>query len=176
MTLKTSPFQIEIPRRAACCAQGGEPFQKGCEYYSTLVEGADEGQYERRDYCLKCAVEMLKENAFENVRSLWKSAIPPQKVPSDLPKQREAQALVLLKEALSNHGADAYAEAFVLALYLARRRRIFLRQEITLQDGKNGLIYEVAETEEMLCIPKIALSDLQVEKIQSELAKKFSNK
>lgn len=174
MSLKTPPFQIEIPRRAACCCHGGEPLLKGCEYYSTLVEGTHEGTYERRDYCLKCATQLIKEKAFENVRSLWKSAIPPQKEPSDLPKQREAQALILLKEALAGNDRASYAEAFVLALYLARRRRIFLRQEMRRADGQTTLFYEVADSEEMLCIPKIALSDLQVEIVQSELAKKFS--
>lgn len=172
MSLKT-PFQIVIPRRGALCTHGGEPFTKGCEYYSVLVDAAEEGVFERRDYCLACAAKLLSENAFKGVRSLWKSAIPPQKLPSDLPKQREAQALIFLKEALSGNESGSYEEAFILSLYLARRRRLYQRQEIRLADGKEAILYEVPETEEMLCVRKLPLSELQIDKLQVELAKKF---
>lgn len=165
-----SPFQIEIPRRAPQCIQCQAHFQKGEEYYSTVVSTHGQEGIERRDYCTKCASHLTKEKG----NSFWKSAIPPQKVPSDLPKKKEERALLLLKEAIASNDPQRYPEAFVLALFLARRRVIYQRQEMAFAKGVQGIIYEVAETEEMVCVPKIALSDLQVGKIQQELARKFA--
>ena len=103
----------------------------------------------------------------------WKATVPFRKEPSELPKQRDARALHLLKEnILCNHLED-YSETFVLSLYLARRRRITFRRDMLLPDGKQGALYEVADTEEMLLVPKVLLSDLQVENLQLTLAKKF---
>lgn len=176
-TQSKSPFQVEIPRRAPNCTHCEGPFVKGEEYYSMILDGVAEGTFERRDYCMKCAGELLKTDEFRPHAgkgiSLWKSAIPPQKEPSDLPKQRDARALVLLKEALAANNPALDAEAFVLALYLARRRRIYQRQEIKLPSGKEAIIFEVAHTEEMLGVPKFELSLLQVETVQAALAAKL---
>lgn len=165
-------FQIEIPKRASCCSKGAETFLPGAEYFSVLVKSSDE-VYERQDYCIAC----WDKNPDVSKASSWKSSVPLKKEGSELPKQRDARAFYLLKDAISSpYSDDSIAEAFVLALYLARRRLIYLRQEIQ-QEGKLPMcIYEVAETEEMICVPKISISDLQVEKIQVELAKKFNAK
>jgi len=168
-------FQLEIPRRANVCITGGEPLVSGSECYSILLEGAEEGTYERRDYCAACGAQQTKLHALSSVVSQWKSIIPVQKVVSDLPKQREVQALELLKETLQLNEDGAQSEAFVLALYLTRRRKIILRQEIK-RESKKFLLYEIAESGDMLCVPKIALSELQVEAVQEKLAKKFKAK
>lgn len=168
-----SPFQIEIPKRSNVCHQGKEPLLPGAEIYSTLKEGTIEGTYERQDFCLTCWKQLAKENSHHEVCSSWRSKIPLKKEASDLPKQRDARALCLLKEALKSNEPDDQAEAFVLTLYLARRRLLYFRQDLVLEDGQPASVCEVAETEEMLCIRKIALSHLQVEKIQQQLAKKF---
>jgi len=166
-------YQIEIPKRAATCFKGGESFAQGVEYYSALVRGEHDDTYHRQDYCLDCWEKIQIQSKLPG--SCWKSAVPIKKETSELPKKRDARALMLLKEVLKDQDTShKMAEAFVLALYLARRRLIFLRQEVR-NVGKLPLcIYEVAETEEMLCVPKISLSELQVEDVQSELAKKFS--
>jgi hypothetical protein len=167
-------FQIEVPKRASSCCKGGEIFLPGAEYFSVLVKCSDE-MYRRQDYCLTCWES--NGEISKNAASSWRSSVPLKKEGSELPKQRDARAFYLLKEATSSPYNDAsIAEAFVLSLYLARRRLICLRQEIH-QEGKLPLcLYEVAETEEMLCVPKISISDLQVEIIQIELAKKFNAK
>lgn len=172
MTIK-SVFQVEIPKRGNCCAMGQETLGPGMEIYSVLKEGQEEGIYERRDYCLACWDKMSKQNDLQDLRSSWKSKIPLKKEASQLPKQRDARAMCLLKEALTRNCHDNHAEAFILALYLARKRIIYLRQELILEDGQLASVYEVAETEEMLCVRKIALSNLEVEKTQRELAMKF---
>lgn len=168
-------FQIEIPKRASSCVKGGEPLLQGAEYYSALVRGETDDIYHRQDYCQTCWEKQCLDQA--HISSSWKSTVPLKKEASELPKQRDARALYLLKEVLNDQDSShKTAEAFVLSLYLARRRLVFLRQEIK-REGKLPLcVYEVAATEEMLCVPKIPLSDLQVEKVQLELAKKFNAK
>lgn len=170
-------FAIEIPKRAACCAKGGEPLLQGADYYSALVKDEAADAYQRQDYCVACWEKAGEHGVSPAVCSSWKSTIPLKKGASELPKRRDERALYLLKQALADQDSPyAVEEAFVLALFLARRRLIFLRQEIK-REGKFPMsIYEVAETEEMLCVPKISLSDLQVEKVQLDLAKKFSEK
>lgn len=168
-------FQISIPKRAACCAHGQEPLTPGMEYYSILKDDGEDGSYVRHDYCPTCWQQLHKQSATQTIRSSWKSHIPSKKEASELPKQRDERALLLLKEALLRQDSEAEAEAFMLALYLARRRRLFLRQEMEIKKGKRSSLFEVAETEEMLCVPKLSLSDLQIEKLQIELAKRFQS-
>ncbi|HEV8051940.1 MAG TPA: hypothetical protein VGP47_05550 [Parachlamydiaceae bacterium] len=170
-------FQIEIPKRASCCVKGGELFLQGEEYYSSLVRVENEEVYQRLDYCPVCWEKTADLQASQHMSSSWKSTVPLKKEASELPKRRDDRALYLLKEVLAGQESNSsIAEAFVLALYLARRRLVFLRQEVK-REGKLPLcVYEVAETEEMLCVPKLSIADLQVEKVQLDLAKKFNAK
>jgi hypothetical protein len=164
-------FQIEIPKRATTCIKGGESLVQGMEYYSTLIRAEGEEEYQRHDYCLACW-EKTVDQAMQS--SSWKSVVPTKKDGSELPKRRDERALYLLKEVLRDkENESSEAEAFVLSLYLARRRLIFFRQEMKKRDNKPVNIYEVAATEEMLCVPKFEISELPIEKIQLELAKKF---
>jgi hypothetical protein len=164
-------FHIEIPKRSSCCVKGGESLNPGSDYYSVLIKGDEEGVYQRQDYCVNC---WSQAEQVPSGRSVWKSRVPIKKEGSELPKQRDARALYLLKELLTNQiTPTANAEAFVLALYLARRRLIVLRREVEREGQPPLSIYEVLETEEMVCVPKLSLSQLHVEQIQAELAKKF---
>lgn len=162
-------FQVDIPRRAACCARGQEEFLPGMEFYSVLDEGDEKGQFQRFDYCPLCWSQLDVHAQHPKLISYWKSKVPAKKLADDLPKQRDARVLALLKAAVQ-HGQAGHDEAFVLALYLARRRLIVLRQELTLPEGGAASLYEVVESEEMLCVPRMPLSELQVEKIQQSLA------
>lgn len=166
-------FQVEIPKRASLCHKGGETLEPSQEYFSTLSEGEEAGTYQRRDYCRACWEAMGNQPELPTGSGSWRSVVPTIKPVSDLPKKRDDRALYLLKEALNQQTPESAAEAFVLSLYLARRRLIALRHEMN-QPPRGALsIYEVAATEEMLCVPKLSLSELQVEKLQLELAKKF---
>lgn len=166
-------FQIEIPRRAACCLKGQEEFQPGMEFYSILIEGEEKGRYQRHDYCAPCWNLIDVQTRYPQLVSHWKSRVPAKKLVDELPKQRDARVLALLKEAILHD--RSHDEAFVLALYLARKRLIALRQEMTLPDGKPGSLYEVLETEDMLCVPRMRLSELEVEKIQHSLAEQLKD-
>lgn len=169
-------FYVEIPKRSLCCVKGGEPFLPGSQYYSTIMLEEKGERYQREDYCMECWKKGHPSSDSQMISS-WKSIVPIKKELSELPKRRDERALYLLKEILVNpNDSSTNSEAFILALFLARRRLIVLRQEV-IREGKLPLcIYEVMETEEMLSIPKIPLSDLQVETLRLELAKKFHAK
>lgn len=168
-------FQLQIPKRAAHCMKGGEPLMQGSDYYSSLMRKENEEVYQRLDYCPACWERASDPSFVKYPNSSWKSTVPFKKKTEPLTKSRDDRALHLLKEALSlPESSEALAEAFILTLYLARRRFIFLRQEMK-REGKFPLcIYEVAETEEMLFVQKISISHLSIEKVQLELAKKFN--
>lgn len=164
-------FQIEIPKRGAVCSQGGESLIPGTEYYSALISAETGAGYVRQDYCQDCW-KRTQGKPFDRVCSTWKSTVPRGKETSDLPKKRDERVFYLLREILAKQ--ESPAEAFVLALYLARRRLLFLRQEMIHEGKYPVIIYEVAETEEMICVPSFSLSELQVEQLQVSLAKKLN--
>ena len=167
-------FQIEIPKRDSQCSLGGELMAPGLEYYSALKINEGQESYKRLDYCVPCFERLQKENKRGSyIGSFWKSTVPKKQALSELPKKKDDQALLLLKEALSSSEDLAEEEAFLLSLYLARRRKITYRQEL-LRFGKIFSLYEVVETEEMLAIPKIDLSLLEIKTLQIKLAKKFN--
>lgn len=165
-------LQIEIPKRGQLCSKNGEPLHPGTPYYSVLSEDEEKG-LARHDYCPACWENFARQETISLARSHWKSKVPLKKEEPTLPKHRDERAMVLLKEAIQQDTEESRAEAFVLALFLAHKRIIVLRQEIRQDDGELACLYEVAETEEMIWVKKIALSELQTEKIQQELAKKF---
>lgn len=163
----TSLFSIEIPRRARACYNKGESFCANDSYISILLP-LPQGGYERRDFCDPCWKE-VKDECLGETNIYWKSKVPDKKEESQLPKQRNARALILLKRAIQQEDMDSKEEAFVLALLLARSRQMFLRQELA-----EANLYEVAQTEEMLLVPRLDLSRLQTEAVQQRLAVKFS--
>ena len=165
-------LQIEIPKRAKVCTKDNAPLAPETPYYSVLCEDEHSGLV-RQDYCEHCWQLFARQETISLARSHWKSKVPSKKEEIQLPKHRDERAMVLLKHALQRSDEDSCAEAFVLALFLAHKRILFLRQEIRQDDGQIACLYEVAETEEMIWVKKINLSQLQTEQIQSELAKKF---
>lgn len=162
------PFHLEIPRRGQACAGQGEAFSPGAEYYSVVLDG-DAGLLYRKDFCTTCWENSAKKEWLQEARSNWKSTVP-EKVAKDKNEvEPEKDVLALLKEALNGEGEEAQAEAFLLALYLARKKQIYLRQQLKEPSGQLISIYEVAETEEMLCVKRCALSALQMDSIQKRL-------
>lgn len=155
---------LKIPRRSPICSIGGEPFKAGMEFISHLYEG-DKGILFRKDFCMHCK---STENGVPV--GLWKGKVPHPKE-RKLPLERNARALELLHRALEESTNEAAEEAFVLALFLARGRLIVARQEL---EGR--ILYEVLATEEMLAVPRLALSNLEIAKIQNRLADLFSEK
>lgn len=165
------PFLITIPKRNSQCTGHGETLSSGMTYYSLLVEA--EEVTKREDYCEGCW-EATQKHQLSHMQTHWKSKIPPRSGKEKGSKTEEELALNLLKESLSEQGKEAQSEAFVLALFLARKRYLYLRQQLKQENGKVINLYEVATTEEMIPVQKITLSELDVKRIQERLALKFS--
>lgn len=167
-------FQMEIPRRSHQCVKGQELLAPDVEYFSVLLENG-EGSLQRQDYCSACWQASRTLESFSHVKGYWKARVASKKDNFELAHalSRDEKAFQLLKHALSANSEDAFEEAFVLALYLARRRLIILRQKIRHDNGSEIYLYEVTATEEMLAVKKIELSSIKIEKIQLQLAAKF---
>lgn len=173
MSQEANIFQIEIPKRAAHCLQGNEAFVPGMEYYSILISDEEKG-YQRQDFCLACWEAFDKKKLNVPAKTAWKAKIASKQEMEDLStKTRDEKAFYLLKEALQNPNDAEWAETFVLALYLARRRILYLRQEMPQEDGSTLCIYEVAATEEMLSIKRRSLTGVNIEEVQQKIAKKL---
>lgn len=167
---------INIPMRSRRCCRGQEEFTQGTEYYSLLEEGSEEG-FLRKDFCVPCWEKRISEEEETNPsRIYWKSSVPVKKQGPDLSLRRDERALQLLKEIYQNDSEEDLSQAFVLALLLARTRVLQLRQEMIQDDGQVILLYEVADTEEMLCVKKIDHSNIPKQEVQQLLAEKLNGK
>lgn len=166
---------INIPPRSRHCCQEEEEFTQGTEYYSLLEEG-EEG-FLRKDYCVPCWEKWIAEGGeTDPSRIYWKSSVPVKKQGPDLSLRRDERALQLLKEIHQNESEEDLSQAFVLALLLARNRALQLRQEVTQDDGQVVLLYEVSDTEEMLCVKKIDHSGIPKQEVQQLLAERLNGK
>jgi hypothetical protein len=165
-------FAMTIPKRGTHCVKGGELLSAGTEYHSILVEEGS-GEIQRQDYCDLCWKEVGMA-ASEQARSSWRSRVPSRKEVLDKTAllDRDARALHILREILDSPTVADLEEAFVLALYLARRRQIALRGQLAMADGGQAQLYEVVATEEMLTVRRVALSQLQIERIQEKLVQR----
>lgn len=161
------PFQLEIPKRRSECAKNGETLLPGTDYYSILIENEEFG-YLRQDFCLPCWEILIKEKQSPLAYTSWKSQVPVKKERQEEPSlKRHEKFIALLKEIAIKQSPEAKAESYLLALYLARKKLLFLRHELK-QNEETLLLFEIAATEEMITIPKVSL--IQAEKIQDQLA------
>jgi len=166
-------FQMDIPRRGKQCVQAGEEFYPGADYYSVLIE-EDKHGFQRQDFCVACWDKQAKETWSIQADSYWRSTVTTTKpeTHSIALRTRDEKALDLLKEASTANTTEDQEDLFLLALYLARRRLLYLRQERQ-QNGERLNIYEIASTEEMICVKKLNLSQSQVVAAQQRLAIKL---
>lgn len=159
-------FSFEIPRRSRTCTAGGEPLTAGMEYFSMLQEG-DNGEWQRCDFCSACWTNAKKQGSTH-----WKSQVPKEQSKLETQKHRNERALELLRNGRQSTTESDIAECFVLGLYLARCRVLALRQQM-MHEGERYSLYEVVATEEMLPVRQVPLSQLQVEQLQEQIAKKL---
>jgi hypothetical protein len=164
------PFILEIPKRSRCCHKGQEPFQPGTDYYSTLIEDPD--GLLRRDYCPTCWDEQTRSVALKQAKSIWKSQVPAKAVNPLEGLNREEKALALFKEAVAAKTPEMEAEAFILALYLARKKQIAFRDELQ-KENEHLYLYEELATEEIICVKKVDFPKTMVDRVQQNLAAKL---
>jgi hypothetical protein len=166
--------KFDIPPRARRCNSCNKDFSQGMEYISVLDQINDEG-FGRQDYCVPCW-KKLRDESLDTIAGKvhWKSAVPIKPQGSESALRRDEKAMELLRDILQDEDEEEIPEAFVLALLLARSKRLQLKQEIVQEEG-TILLYEVAGTEEMLAIRKVSLSNIQTEKVQNIIAKRLNN-
>jgi anion-transporting ArsA/GET3 family ATPase len=174
------PFNLDIPKRGASCAKGGEAFHPGTEYHSILLE-TNQDQYKRQDFCCACWDNFAKEEMLAQATSHWKAHVIVSAKQNDkgiIAKQdqiQDDQVLDILKNGLDSEKIEDHAESFLLALYLARKKILILREQFE-KENQTIFLYEIASTEEILPIRKVALSELQTAAIQQRLASKLRKK
>ncbi len=149
----------EIPRRSTACAECKSPLLRGAEVISVLLEEAPF----RADYCTKCSEDAPKETP------RWRSQVPERIKSRYSDMKREERALAVLKD-LVKEPTDRWGEIFFLAQYLERKKILLLRQDLVTMQGIPLSIYEVAETEEIIKIPRLDPKALPLGQIQASLA------
>lgn len=145
-------MKYTLPRRASKCFLKEEPFLPGSSLIS-LVIPKKEG-FLRRDYCLHCW-ESVKE---EKGSSFWKVILP--KKAEESKSLSDLQALELFCSLLGKEKELA----FVLALYLERKKFLTKRRE-----GEEELIFENNENGELYIVEKVPSKLLDFKKILSSL-------
>lgn len=168
----TLSFLLSIPRRNPRCARGQELLAPATDYYSVLSE-SEEGGYVRHDFCSACWEASAKQETQQQSKGSWKSRVPAKEAEVLRSADREHFALELLKTALASNSEEDQADAFILALYLTRKRLLQARQQLKQAGGQVVTLYEVVDTEEMLAVKKLPLSQLQVVTLQQRLAEKL---
>ncbi len=175
MTFTINTFQFHIPKRNAQCCKCNSPLEPSMTYFSSI--GEENKEIKRHDYCLPCWNEMISMNDLQNnptKKTHWKSIVAAKCSISKPPHNRQEKALELLKLALASDQKDDHEEAFVLALYLARSRLLYLRQQFNREDGCKISLYEVGATEEIIGVQKLELSRLNIAQIQNRISTKLS--
>lgn len=160
---------VRIPRRSRKCCSCSLMFTPGTEYASLLSEGHKEGEYERADYCLRCWGEQLSDRS----RTYWKGKVPKRKAIAEDPEEHYLEVFEFLHEEIEKNTREADQSAFLLSLYLLRKKKIALRQEMDREDGVYQ-IYEILSTEEMFSVKKQTLSEERLLSIQQELQNRFA--
>jgi len=159
---------FEIPRRSVECKLCALKLTAGDYYYSFLDSLT--AVPERHDFCMSCWEKEGKERAGSH--GFWKARSAMKSPPVPPSKRKAMRALSLLKEYTGAPLCEA--EQFILALYLARKKVLALRSEISAERGIYQY-YEVVETSEMIPVKAIELSSLDFTNLQAAIAKKLAD-
>ncbi|MBB65564.1 MAG: hypothetical protein CMO81_10935 [Waddliaceae bacterium] len=171
MSAKTA-FQYLVPRRSMECCHGQETFEPGMRYYSTVVPD-EENDYRRLDYCEACWQAHGQEACHDSSQGFWVNKVPI-KIEPKPPIDRVERALELLKEYTSIEEMDEETAtlAFFIAVFLAHRRRLSLRKEIT-KNQTLFSVYENPQTEDTFVLKQVDLSKVDLESVQVKIAAKM---
>lgn len=149
-------FQIAIPRRATECILCKGAFQPGQEIQSQLLE-KDEA-WIRKDSCVHCFQQIPQA-------VIWRHLIGSEEKVSEEDRDHIAHALDLLPRLIESESPLEHEEAFLLALYLVRKKVLVHRV-------KMGL-YENLETGDLYLVPKIDFSRFSAYATQVRLQEKL---
>ncbi|MCB1113632.1 MAG: hypothetical protein KDK62_02635 [Chlamydiia bacterium] len=150
---------VEIPRRARKCARDESPFHAGTPYFSRLIP-LKEGRYEREDFCEAC----WKEESPSPGSISWKGEVP-KKTAKDKREDKIEGWFELLEQLLESTEEQSQKQAYLLALFLKRKRALAERGML---EGNH--LFEVIETEEAILVPKVKLTrdDLPLQELLAQ--------
>ncbi len=151
-----APFQIAIPKRGIQCMQCKTPFQSGQEIQSQILEG--EGEWTRHDACLPCFSQIAGA-------VIWKHTIGSEEKVAPENRDHIASTLELLQKLIESESKEDNEEAFLLALYLVRKKVLVHRVRMGL--------YENLESGDMFLVPKIDFSHFSAHAVQLRLQQKL---
>lgn len=150
-----------IPKRTSLCCGCGQTFLPESEYFSFLVMG--EKGWQRQDDCPMCWKKLKEKRKEEGVE--WKGKIPRKEIKKGTPDER---ANTLFQELCKEQDSDNQKLAYVLALYLERKKQLALRGSL-----KNKLCFEHQETGEGYAIEKLSLGKEELDQIVTTLIEKL---
>jgi len=157
-------YKIDAPTHK--CQQCGRVFGVGDEYYSAVVETAEENRLDRHDFCPGC----WKPEA-QVFYSFWKTRVPEPQPDSDRgPRLVDMGRLVELFEHLAE-ATDVQAQRFryVLALVLMRKRRLKILESRRLADGGETLSLRETGTDRRFTVSSPRLSEEEIRSVADRL-------
>lgn len=162
----------EIPTRGRRCARANELLGAGQEIYSE-VRFSPEGEALRRDYCAGCwALEGQERNIAD--ATYWRSHLPEKEDtrPDAAVESRSTHVLTWLRQALSREDSRGDQEAFILAWYLVRLRKLVKRHQMH-HAGTPSVLFETVDTGEALLVPVVALTSGDAEILHQQIAERL---
>lgn len=157
-----SLYQIVIPKRNSGCQVCKTQFQSQAEIVSQLIAGEE---WQRLDFCEKC---YTPQNCI-----VWKSRIPAKEVEERDDRAMLEKAWELLLELSASTKIEEQEEAFMLALYLNRKKVLAQRKEKIEHENRFWCLYEHLESSEMLLVPKVDPLKLPIPAVQKRLQHKL---
>lgn len=158
--------RIDFPKRQAQCSADGHIFLTG-EKYHTLVFYAEKG-WQRKDLCVNCWTQLQQEPS-PAPQCSWQSSIAEKPKKEEPPKHKDERALALFKEKSIDLTQESSQEAYVLALYLARKKILLKKQEID-QGGERFSVYETAGDEAIFAIRQWSFDQGTAAALQQRIA------
>lgn len=150
------PFHFEIIPCKKGCLECHQPFQTNDVVFSSF----NPNKWQREDFCKTC-FSARKEEVF------WKRVYKSEKNESKgLPIDEEGKFLQLKTHLEKNE----FQEAFILALYLQRKKVLLKRKENIKKEGKGDhSLYEHVTTGEIVIVPSQPLSSLKLTDLYQQI-------
>lgn len=158
-------FQILIPKRNPFCAHCQKAFSNKEEMVSFLNEKEEE--WLRIDLCTPCSSKHQEPSLTK-----WKSQFS--KALVEIIEQPEAEkGFNLLQTLAISDMTEEQEEAFLLALFLVRKKKISEKKEVIEKDKKFFKLYEHIESGEALLVPQPTLAGFSIPEVQKRLKAKL---
>ena len=154
------------------CGKCEKPFEENQDFFTCLVlstgeEGEEEvgAGFRRKDYCLACWNDELKQGAISSWKTFYKPPPPPKE---EAVKNETAESI--LRSLLEKSQPEDANTIFVLAVMLERKREL-IEKEVQKNDGGQRIrVYEHKESGDSFLVadPELKLDEL--EKVQLQVA------